>query len=247
MNKRDKIIQLSIQNQGEWIKITKAIQQNQQIHHLHQLHTPCITILDEEYPDVLKQLRYPPWVLFYEGDITLLKKKCITIIGSRELSQYGINCTNSIASTLSQRYVIVSGLAKGADSCAHASTIRSLGKTIGVIGSGLNYVYPKCNASLYQEMKRNHLILSEYPFDVPIQKHHFVWRNRILAALGDKCIVTSAKKRSGTMLTVNEAITLGKDVWCVPYGMNQMEGEGCNLLIEQGAQILYDTKQLYDL
>lgn len=247
MNQRDKIIQLSIQNQGEWIKITKAIQQNQPIQYLHKPHTPCITILDTEYPNVLKQLRYPPWVLFYEGDITLLKKKCMTIVGSRELSQYGIHCTNSIASILSQRYVIVSGLAKGADACAHASAINSFGKTIGVIGSGLNIEYPKCNASLYQEMKRNHLILSEYPFDVPIQKHHFVWRNRILAALGEKCIVTSAKKRSGTMLTVNEAITLGKEVWCVPYEMNHIEGEGCNLLIEQGAQILYDNKQLYEL
>lgn len=247
MNQRDKIIQLAIQNQGEWIKITQAIQQNQPIHHLQQPQTPCITILDEEYPNVLKQLRYPPWVLFYEGDISLLKKKCITIVGSRELSYYGQQCTNLIATTLSKKYVIVSGLAKGADACAHDAAIRSFGKTIGVIGSGLNFIYPRCNASLYREMKKHHLILSEYPFDVPIQKHHFVWRNRILAALGDKCIVTSAKKRSGTMLTVNEAITLGKEVWCVPYEMNQIEGEGCNLLIEQGAQILYDTKQLYEL
>ncbi len=247
MNKRDKIIQIAIQNQGEWIKITKAIQQNQPIHQIHKLQTPCITILDDIYPNVLKQLRYPPWVLFYEGDISLLQKKCITIVGSRELSQYGKQCTEMISKTLSQKHVIVSGLAKGADACAHESSILSYGKTIGVIGSGLHYIYPRCNASLYQEMKQNHLILSEYPFDVQIQKHHFVWRNRILAALGDKCIVTSAKKRSGTMLTVNEAITLGKEVWCVPYEMNSIEGEGCNLLIAEGAQILYDTKQLYEL
>ena len=247
MNKRDKLIQYAIIYNGSWAKIAEAIKYDKHINHIYDVRTPCITIYDVNYPDSLRTLRYPPWVLFYEGNISLLKKQCITIVGSRELSDYGKYVTELASSILSKKYVIVSGLAKGADASAHQAAILNNGYTIGVIGSGLGTEYPRCNIPLYQKMKKNHLILSEYPYHTQIQKHHFVWRNRILAALGTACIVTSAKKRSGTMLTVNEAITLGKDVWCFPYEFNHLEGEGCNQLIAEGAQILYDTNQLMNL
>ena len=152
----------------------------------------------------LKRLRYPPWVLYYQGDISLLEKKCMTIVGSRELTDYGKRVTEVASSILSRKYVIVSGLAKGADATAHRTAILCGAKTIGVIASGLKIQYPSCNADLYKTMQKEHLILSEYPYDTGIQKHHFAWRNRILAALGEACIVTSAKVKSGTMLTVNE-------------------------------------------
>ncbi len=244
MSPREKLIQYSIQNNGDWLKIAESIKNDQRITCIQKQQTSCITIYDQEYPESLRMLRYPPWVLYYQGDISLLQNKCMTIVGSRELSEYGKKVTEEASKILCKKYVITSGLAKGADACAHHTAIINHGKTIGVIGSGLGYVYPKCNTYLYDEMKKNHLILSEYPYHTSIQKHHFVWRNRILAALGEKCIVTSAKKRSGTMLTVNEAITLGKDVYCFPYEYDHLEGEGCNLLINEGAQILYDREQL---
>lgn len=218
MNQRERLIQLSIFYNGNWSKIAKGIATNEIVPHL-PLKSPCITIYDAVYPDCLKRLRYPPWVLYYQGDISLLEKKCMTIVGSRELTDYGKRVTKVASSILSRKYVIV---------------------------SGLKIQYPSCNADLYKTMQKEHLIISEYPYDTGIQKHHFAWRNRILAALGEACIVTSAKVRSGTMLTVNEAINLSKDVWCFPYPFESEEGKGCNKLVQEGAFLLYDTKQLFD-
>lgn len=245
MNQRERLIQLSIFYNGNWSKIAKGIATNEIVPHL-PLKSPCITIYDAVYPDCLKRLRYPPWVLYYQGDISLLEKKCMTIVGSRELTDYGKRVTEVASSILSRKYVIVSGLAKGADATAHRTAILCGAKTIGVIASGLKIQYPSCNADLYKTMQKEHLIISEYPYDTGIQKHHFAWRNRILAALGEACIVTSAEVKSGTMLTVNEAINLSKDVWCFPYPFESEEGKGCNKLVQEGAFLLYDTKQLFD-
>lgn len=243
MNKREYLVQYAIANKGNWIAIAKAIQSNQQIYPQKVMH-PYITLFDEVYPESLRALRYPPWVLFYEGNIDLLKTRCITIVGSRELNAYGQEMTCLAASCLSKKYTIVSGLAKGADALAHASALKNGGHTIGVIASGLEIHYPSCNEKLYRKMAQSELILSEYPFGTGIQKHHFAMRNRILAALGDKCIVTGAKQRSGTMLTVNEAINLSKEVWCFPYPFESEEGKGCNKLINDGAFILCEMEQL---
>lgn len=246
MNKRDKLIQYSMQYNGDWTKITNAIRKQDVIQYKDPI-TQCITYFDDEYPDSLRQLRYPPWVLFYIGDISLLKKRSITIVGSRELNAYGKKVTSLSSKVLSQKYVIVSGLAKGADSIAHQEAINNQGKTIGVIASGLQIEYPRENESLYQIMKKDHLIISEYPYHTKIQKHHFIYRNRILAALGKKCIVTGSKLKSGTMFAVNEAMNLGKEVWCFPYPFNDIYGEGNNKLVHEGAMLLYDSRQLYEI
>lgn len=230
---------------GNWNRIAKAIANQEAIQ--SERNVRAITIIDSEYPDSLRALRYPPWCLFYQGDISLLQKQCMSIVGSRQINLYGKCVTQMSAKILSKKYVIVSGLAKGADTIAHQITIDQKGKTIGVIASGLSIHYPYCNEMLYQTMFLNHLVISEYPFYVGIQKHHFAWRNRIIAALGKSCIVTSAQKKSGTMLTVNEAIALGKDVYCFPYPIDEKQGEGCNALIQDGAYIVYDYKQLEGL
>ena len=166
------------------------------------------------------------------------------MIGSRDVCPYGLEVTSSVASYLSAEHTLVSGLAKGIDACVHETAILCGGKTIGVIGSGLRWVYPRSNLRLYQKMKRDHLILSEYPFEEGVRREHFPWRNRILAALGSRTIVTQAAVRSGTMHTVNEALNLGREVWCVPYPYGSEYGSGSNLLIQQGANILYDREQL---
>lgn len=246
MNPREKLIQYAIANQGDWTKITNAIRNHVPVEY-HDPMTDCMTIYDEIYPDSLRQLRYPPWVIFYMGDISLLKERMITIVGSRELNEYGKEMTRYTSKCLAKKYIIVSGLAKGADALAHETAILQHAKTIGVIASGFHYEYPKCNKRLYTEMKQNHLILSEYPYYTKIQKHHFIYRNRILAALGEKCIVTSSKIKSGTMLTVNEAMNLGKEVWCYPYLFNDKYGQGNNKLINDGAMILYEKEQLLEM
>jgi DNA processing protein len=245
MGKRENLAALAIRYEGEWTAIANALIQEEEAE--ETIRDPYLTIYDADYPDALRALRYPPWVLFYHGDKSLLKQRMITIVGSRKLSSYGRIMTDRCASLLSQKYVIVSGLARGADGQAHRSALEAGGHTIGVIGSGLGHVYPRENADLYARMEKRDLILSEYPYDTGVRKYHFPWRNRILAALGECIIVTEARINSGTMLTVNDALTLSKDIWCVPHPYGSEEGKGCDRLISQGAFILYAKDQLEDL
>lgn len=241
--KREEIIQYAIQYQGSWTHIAKAIAAKEPVSFRHNPDA-CITILDEDYPASLKALRYPPWVLFYEGNISLLKRPMITIVGSRNLCDYGRRMTRLCASLLPD-FVLVSGLARGADREVHQTAMQK-GHTIGVIGSGLSHMYPYENMDLYLKMRETDLILTEYPHFTGIKRYHFPWRNRILAALGESIIVTQASLHSGTMITVNEGIELAKDIWCIPYPADEKAGEGCNKLISEGAGILYDPQILKD-
>lgn len=243
--KREDLINHAITYEGNWDKIAIALKYNH-VSIPWQVKDKAVTILDKEYPEALKKLRYPPWVLFYEGNLSLLQTDMITIIGSRKMSDYGKSVTMSIANGLKNRYTLVSGLARGVDGTVHACCMDG-GHTIGVIGSGLGTHYPRCNEALYQNMRVNHLILSEYPHEVSVRKEHFPWRNRILAALGKAIIVTEAEIKSGTALTVNEALALCKDVYAVPYPYEGNHISGCNRLIYDGAIILYGNEVLNDL
>ncbi len=241
---RENLIAYAIRYQGNWKKIANAItMQEVPIRYPYQ---PCITILDEKYPISLKRLQNPPWVLFYEGNLSLLEREKVTIVGSREMTAYGKAVTRLVANTLKKDFVIVSGLAKGVDGESHRCALDK-GSTIGVVGHGLDTIYPRCNRDLYQVMREQHLILSEFPRGTPIQKYNFPYRNRILAGLSKAVIVTQAKKKSGTMHTVNEAIEIGTDVYTVPYPFLDESGNGCNLLLQEGANILYEMEQLEDL
>ncbi len=237
---REQIINAAIKYEGDYEKIAWAIKKNENIT-LSGRVLPAITILDNEYPESLKQLRYPPFVLFYKGNPEILNQSSISIVGSRNPELYGIEMTKKIVQSCKRSFVIVSGLAKGIDAIAHQEALNTNRKTIGIIGCGIDRIYPMENENIYHDLSKNGLILSEYPAFTPPRKHHFPFRNRIIAALSEKCIVTAATLKSGTMLTVNEALTLGKEVICIPYPIGVSSGEGCNLLISQGASILTNT------
>ena len=237
MDVRKILAQYSYKYEGDWNKICKAIINKESIENIN-IHEKYITIFDDEYPESLKKLRFPPWVLFYKGDISLLKKECISIVGSRNACNYGEDITRKIVNS-NKNKVIVSGLAKGIDAIAHDEAIKCT-KTIAVIGCGLNHVYPLENIKLYKIIEKDHLIISEYPCFTKVKKYHFPFRNRIIAALSEKLFVTQARVKSGTMLTVNEALNLSKEVYVVPYPLFLKEGEGCNLLISEGANIILE-------
>ncbi|MBQ1826436.1 MAG: DNA-processing protein DprA [Erysipelotrichaceae bacterium] len=235
---RENLIRLAIKHEGDYFRIRKALERKEETDGGIPLQQ-ALTILDEEYPKKLLELKYPPYVLFYEGDIRLLKEKMISIVGSRESCSYGEWITREIIKSLRYDYAIVSGMAKGIDTIAHSSSR----KTIGILGNGLDVIYPKVNEQLYGYMKKYQLLLSEYPYGVKPLKEHFPFRNRIIAALGEAVIVTQAKEKSGTMLTVNEALAINKGVYAVPYNIDDENGSGCNQLIQQGANvILWDFK-----
>ena len=245
MEKRDLIAAYAYRYNGNWQRIRNAIEA-QEDPLSHPIKEKYITIFDEEYPSSLMDLQCPPWILFYQGDISLLKKPMATIVGSRNISPYGKKVTEKAADILKESHVLVSGMAKGADACVHERAMDG-GHTIGVIGSGLKTCYPKENLHLYEKMRQSDLILSEFPEHVGVQRYHFPWRNRILAALGSLTVVTQARMHSGTMLTVNEALEMNRDIYCFPYPFGYPEGEGCNKLIAEGAMILYDISQLRDI
>ncbi len=239
---RETLIYYSIKYRGDYSLIMRAIQNKERVENV-TFPILAITILDKEYPDCLKDLQYPPLVLFYRGEISLLREKKIGIIGSRILSEYGKKVTQWIVEELAEG-VIVSGLAKGADGCAHQAAIDHGRKTIGVLGNGINIIYPKENEFLYKEMGTNHLIISEYPPDTKPQKHHFPWRNRIIAALSDPLIVTQAAQKSGTMITVDAALDINREIWTIPYPIFDENGKGCNALIENGAKMILQKEDL---
>ena len=203
---------------GDYNKIKKAVEEGitaskEEIEKvIKEISCKVVTILDDDYPLRLRELKNPPFVLFYYGDLSLCELDCISMIGMRNCSQYGANVTRDLCLALRDDFVIVSGLAKGIDAISHHYAY----KTIAVLGCGVDYCYPKENRALYEWIKTNGLILSEYPGLVGPKPYYFPWRNRIVAALGLGTVVVEADKKSGTMITVGYALELGRSVFAVP-------------------------------
>lgn len=239
------LIAYSLAFEGETSLIRQALKD-------HLPYTPvsgplnAITILDDAYPECLRNLACPPYVLYYKGNLALLKRSAVAVVGSRNMAEYAKTLTEQMIPILSQRHVIVSGLAKGIDACAHSAALKGH-STIAVLGCGIDRIYPEENRRLYQLIEENGLILSEYPGKALPLKHHFPWRNRIVAALSQTVVVMQADLKSGSMITVNEALNLGKDVYTVPYGLDHPEGQGCNLLIQQGANLILGNDDLLSI
>lgn len=203
-----------------------------------------ITLCDEHYPQAFNDLQMPPLCIFYQGKLAHLTIPFkIGIIGSRTNSEYAHKVLKEIVEKLPKNLVIVSGLAKGIDGLAHFYAMENNIKTIGILGSGLKYQYPACNYALYQNMKNNELIISEYGYNEKIRKYHFIERNRLIAGLSDILIVIESAMRSGTHITVNEMLSLNKEVYVIPHEIYNKNGNGNNFLIQEGANIIYDIDE----
>lgn len=239
---REAILWYAIQHDGDWKKIGNAIKAHENYSIITYPYA-YFTIVDDEYPDAFKKLRYPPWIIFYQGDLGLLKEKGVGIVGARNCSLQALQNTDLIVKRLQSKYVIVSGLAKGIDARAHQNAIR----TIGVLGCGINVIYPKENTFLFERMKYTGLIISEYPMHVKPLAYHFPWRNRLIAALSYSLVVIEASYKSGTMITVNECLELSVPIYCVPTAFQDEKHQGCNYLISNGANILVDIKDVDDI
>lgn len=233
---RNQILYYVLKYKGEYNQIKKAIERNEEWTHV-DCDENYITILDDEYPKEFYELDEPPFLFFYQGNLELLNKEKISIIGSRECSKYANQSCYDLMKDMNKDVVIVSGMAKGIDAIAHQEAIKLGHFCIGIIGCGLNVVYPKENKMLYEEILKNHLLISEYPKDVIPYAHHFPARNRLIAALSKRCYVIEAKSKSGTMITANYALSLNREIIVFPYRYDDIFGKGCNELIEQGASI----------
>ena len=204
-----------------------------------------LTILDAAYPRRLKEIYLPPIVLFYKGEMSLLNERLVALVGSREHSNYAKQCTKTIVQDLVQKKIgIISGLAKGVDSLAHRECLKNNGKTIAVIGSGLDVVYPPENANLYKEIGEKGLIISEYPLGSRPLKFHFPYRNRIIAGLSHGVCVIEAKERSGSLITANIALSENREVFAIPGSIFSSHSKGTNQLIEAGACLVSSAETI---
>lgn len=206
-----------------------------------------ITILDDLYPQKLKNIYQAPLVLFYQGNLNLLNDKIVAVIGSRDYTSYGEKVTKKfVLELVKYKYHIISGLAYGIDTIAHLSCIANNGKTIAVLGSGLKHIYPKEHLHIAKEISKNHLLISEYhPYCKP-KKTHFPFRNRIVSGLSDGVLVIEAKERSGTLITCDYALEQGKDIFVIPNDIFTLNSVGTNNLIKQGAYLVTDINDILD-
>lgn len=250
---RDIIIYLAIKYAGDWNAIYQAIKQKELVDEtavtntLKAIKSAVVTIIDQEYPESLKKIYKPPFVLFYYGDLNLvhMMEKTIAVIGSRQPSSYGLSMTEQITTSLVEEgMMIVSGLAYGVDIKAHETVIAHQGKTIAILGSGIDVCYPKEHVDTYKTMKQSHLVMSEYPNGTPANKDHFPWRNRLIAGLARGVFVAEAKKRSGTLITVGYALYLGKDVYVLPHQANT--DNSTNQLIKDGAVLVESGQDIME-
>ena len=199
---------------------------------------PSFSILAACYPWDLSEIYDAPVLLFYKGNLDLLKFPKVAVVGSRACSKQGAKSVEKVIQGLKNELVIVSGLAKGIDTVAHMAALQNGGKTIAVIGTGLDVFYPKANKRLQDYIGNDHLVLSEYgPGEQPL-KFHFPARNRIIAGLCRGVIVAEAKMRSGSLITCERAMEEGRDVFAIPGSILDGLSYGCHHLIQEGAKLV---------
>lgn len=207
------------------------------------------TIDDEIYPESLKNICDPPEKIYYRGNLDLLKsERLVSIVGTRTNSSYGKLCCEKIVKKLIDAdVVIVSGFAMGIDTISHKSCIENNGKTIAVIASGLDIIYPASNLNLWKEIEKKGLILSEYDYGTKPFRGNFPKRNRIIAGLSRAVVVVESKEKGGSLITANMALEEGRDVFAVPANIFSDVSKGCNSLIRDSrAKLLLSAEEILD-
>ncbi|MCD6460062.1 DNA-processing protein DprA [bacterium] len=205
-----------------------------------------ITIEDSEYPEQLKEISLPPLVLYVKGELMNEDKNAIAMIGTRRPSQYGKKIMRKLSYDLAEQGVtIISGLAKGLDSCAHNSALEANGRTIAVLGSGLECLYPRENKKLARIIEQSGAVISEFPLETSPYRSNFPIRNRIISGLSLGTIVVEAAVKSGSLITAGFALEQNRTVFAVPGNIDSPYSEGTNNLIKQGAVIANNAEAVF--
>ena len=218
------------------------------IKYMEKNNIDLITIYDEIYPSKLKGIYDPPPILYIKGNKEILNEKALSIVGCRDCTKYGEIIARKLAYNLSLHNInIVSGLAKGIDSFSHIGALKAKGKTIAVVGCGLDIVYPKENIKLFNEIiKSKGAIVSEHVIGTKPISYNFPKRNRIISGLSDGVIVVEAKQKSGTLITTDFALEQGKEIYAVPGNITSPNSYGTNELIKQGAKVVTTIEDILE-
>ena len=205
------------------------------------------TLDDEDYPEWLKNIYDPPPVLYLKGDILKIDQKALAIVGTRMASHYGREIARKLAFELSSLgFTIVSGMALGIDTLAHQGAIEANGKTIAVLGCGVDIVYPPSNRQLSQEIEKSGALVSEFPLGTGTEKGNFPRRNRIISGLSLGVVVVEGHYDSGAMITAKCALDQGREVFAVPGNVELDQSKGPHWLIKQGAKLVESVDDILE-
>ena len=235
----DKKIALNIKNgiNDEFI--------NKQLSQIQKDNIDIMSYWDDNYPESLKKIYDPPAFLFIKGSILQEDNLSIGIVGSRVTSIYGKNVTEQFAMELAElKFTIISGMARGIDTVAHKSALKAGGRTIAVLGSGIDYIYPPENKKLFEQIVENGAVISEYPLGTYPDAGNFPRRNRIISGLSLGVLITEAGAKSGALITAFQALEQNREVFAVPGPINSGKSTGSNQLIKEGANLVQSVQDI---
>ncbi len=210
---------------------------------------PNIQILTADnplYPPQLREISDPPKQLYYRGNVQLLSRQMLGIVGPRNPSEYGLYAASTLAKELAPYFLIISGMALGIDAAAHRAALEAGHPTVAVVATGLDRVYPAANERLFNQICEKGLVLSEYPLGTAPLAHHFPQRNRIVSGLSQGVLVAEASQRSGAMITARLAMEQGREVFAVPGSIFSEQTDGVHQLIKDGAKLVHTIQDVVD-
>ena len=204
-----------------------------------------ITQQDEEYPELLRQIYDPPIVLYIKGQLTSKDKNAVAMVGSRQTTHYGVEVARKLGYQLAYIGVtVVSGGARGIDTAAHQGALSAKGRTVSVLGTGINIIFPAENAELFERIAANGAVITQFPFNRNADKQSFPIRNRIVAGMSLGTVVVEASLTSGALITANFASDFGRQVFAVPGRVDSPRSKGCHELIKKGAKLCESAEDI---
>ena len=237
-----KILQLDFNGESikEALKLREIVDPKKEWERLEKLNIKTISLFEKSYPKLLKEISSSPILLYLKGNADLLHEKCLGVVGTRTPSGYGRATVDILVPQLVESgLTIVSGLAQGIDALTHMAILKCGGKTIGVLGCGVDQIYPRMNEPLAIEMlKKDNLILSEYPAGTEAFKQNFPARNRIIAGLSLGTLVIESKIDGGALITAKQALEANREVFAVPGPITNTTSAGTNKLLQDGAKVV---------
>jgi DNA processing protein len=231
------------------VQAKKMIDPDKEWEKMEKENIRMLTIDDSDYPYLLKEMPSPPYIIYTRGSIDFNASPAIAIVGSRKNTSYGSQVAKIFAKNLAKSGItVVSGMALGIDSSAHLGTLEEGGKTIAVLGNGLNdnCIYPRSNFDLSRRIMQNGALVSDYPFGTPASNITFPARNRIIAGLALGTIVVEASEKSGALITAQFALDFNREVFSVPGSIFSPESFGTNTLIKKGAKAASSIKDVLE-
>lgn len=229
----------------EWQEKTNLDKETEQLK--RQL-IKVITIEDKSYPKLLKETDYQPFILFIKGSVEILSQACLAVVGTRQPTSYGRKAAQKLVTELvKHKLVIVSGLARGIDGLCHRSCLQAGGRTVGVLGHGLERIYPPEHGRLAQQIvSSGGALVTEYPLEFPISKTNFPQRDRIMAGLSLGTLVIEGRTRSGSKITANFAADYGREVFCLPGPIDSQMSATPAELIQTGAKLVTKVEDILE-